>query len=296
MKKIKSKIIILLTMFLSIFAVKYSAYADGNGILIKTNSLEDLSIFVTVKYGEGNIATVYLNKSNNFSEQTQITAQDIHIEEFIITNDEGEVTANYKAYGVLTDNIFDIVIEKVDDKEPIKNEDECNYDGSVNGYNKDNKDIGDVDVIASVPEDFYSNINIFFIDDYGNNVSCILRYPEYKEMLTQRTGILKLKEIKIIDDMGQYSIKAEEELEIKKDETVNYKIDIKLQELDSIGEKVPTDEEREEDKLESQSNKEINSNNFKSSKSIFSKVIVTVIVIGVLGGVYLFIKLRKDCD
>ena len=296
MKIMNIKIIILITAFLNIFITK-NVCADENGILIKSTNLKELSIFVTIKYGEGSIATVYLNENNNFSEKTSIVSQEVNIEEFIITSNEGEVTDNYKLYGTLTDNVFDIVVEKVDNQKPIKNENTDNYDGSTSNYKSDNKDIGDVEIAASVPEDFYSDIKIFFVDNNGNNMSYILRYPEYTTMATQRVGALMLKEIKIIDDIGQYSIQAEEKLEVKKDEKLNYKIDVKLKELDSVGEKVPTDEEREFEKIKNQIIKEDNtSNNIEDKQSGFGKIIVTIIITFVLGAIYLFMKIRKGCD
>ena len=153
MKIMNIKIIILITAFLNIFINK-NVCAYENGILIKSTNLKELSIFVTIKYGEGSIATVYLNENNNFSEKTSIVSQEVNIEEFIITSNEGEVTDNYKLYGTLTDNVFDIVVEKVDNQKPVKNENTDNYDGSTSNYKSDNKDIGDVEIAASVPEDF----------------------------------------------------------------------------------------------------------------------------------------------
>lgn len=304
MKRLKNKIIFLLLLFLNIFTVKYNVFADENGVLVKSNSLDNLSVFVTIKYEKDNIATVYLNKNNNYTEQTKIKAQEMTVEEFIITSEEGEVTDNYKLYWDLKDNVFNIKIEKVDNKDAIKCENTENYDGSSGNGGIENKDIGNVDIIANVPEDFYSDISVFFIDGYGNNVSYILRFPGYRTDATQRTGTLTLKEIKIIDDIGQYSIEAAEKLDIKKDETINYAIDIDYQELESVGDKIPTDEEIQVEEVKDKNDIEDNTNNienskeetFKEEKIGIGKVIVTVIVIIVLGGIYLFIKFKRECE
>ena len=295
MKKLSKKITLGVLIFLNIVLIGFNASDEGNGIVIKINSDEDFKIYLTVKYADGDITTVYLAKENNFTDELQIATDKINIESFRVISDEGEISQNYKASGELNDNVFNVNLIKVDDKEPINNELGKLYDSVATN----NMSVGGIDINANIPSEFGENITLFFTEENGDNLSYILRYPEYAMSANLKIGKLELQEIEVSDDIGQYEIEAPEEIEISSNEIIKYVINIKRKDIKSVEETVMGKDEEVKDKLDNNKNESDHKDKESSEKSIISKISdmkVTIVIIAILGGVYLIVKSRRECD
>lgn len=290
------KNIIICLLFVVVLGFPYKSYADTEGVVVKYIPLEDnTSLIITLKYDEDSLATFLLNKDNNYTEASEIKTNNMEIKEFTMTTPEGDVTFNYKLTGELKDNTYIINTVKIGDSTPVKeNDNQHNYDGSSNQHSDNtSNEVGSFTVKALVPENFYSDIKLFFLDEYQNNISYILRYPEYKVDGVQRVGLLELNNIEIESNIGQFRIDAEGELYVSKDKNEEYLVKIENQELKSIDKNISENVEEIEDKKADTIHEDVENINKDKSKGILSKFIITFIIGVILIIAYVYIKIRE---